>query len=55
MAKNGLKNKIISLSPVGDERFIAMVEEYQKKNCIRTFTQAVRELTVKGLCIGVKS
>jgi hypothetical protein len=49
MASNKLKNRIVSLSPVGDERFIKLVEDYQEKNCIRTFTQAVRELAVKGL------
>ena len=47
--KSRIRNRIISLSATGDKRFIEMVEEYQKKNCIRTFTQAVRELTVKGL------
>ena len=49
MASNKLKNRIISLSPEGDEKFIKLVEEYQEQNCIRTFTQAVRELAIKGL------
>jgi len=49
VASNKLKNRIISLSPEGDKKFIEMVEAYQEQNCIRTFTQAVRELTIKGL------